>query len=86
MILFLTLLVTEPVTVDAPMRNTVVSAHTMATTRHPLLSRLAEALKVVATAVRRPRLSGWDMADARMQECDPLGELTRHLTPPPIGF
>jgi len=86
MTLFLTLLVTEPVPLEAHTRNTIASADTIATTRRPLLSRLSAALKVATASLRRPRLTGWDMSDVRTQERDPLGELTRHLTPPPIGF
>ena len=86
MTLFLTLFVTEPLTLEAHRRNTIASADTIATTRRPLLSRLSTALKVAAASLRRPHLMGWDMSDVRMQKRDPLGELTRHLTPPPMGF
>jgi hypothetical protein len=86
MTLSLVLLVAEPPATDTSTRNTRRAADTGATTRPPLLPRLWEALQVAVAALRRLRLTSWDMADVRTQEREPLGELVRHLSPPPIGF
>jgi hypothetical protein len=44
------------------------------------------ALKALTASFRRQRVFSWDIADIRTQERDPLEELTRHLTLPPLGF
>lgn len=86
MLPLLTFLVSDRDIVKPHPCEVVVSKGARGTTWHALLSRLAGALKAVSASRRHPRLIGWDMADVRTQERDPLGELARHLTLPPLGF
>ena len=82
----LTFLLSDPVTLEAHPCDGVVPQVEILTTRRPLMSGLMAALKVLTTSFRRQRVFSWDSADTRTQERDPLGELTRHLTLPPLGF
>ncbi len=82
----LTFLLSDPVTLEAHPCDRVVPQVEMVTTRRALMSCLMAALKVLTASFRRQRVLSWNIADTRTQERDPLGELTRHLTPLPLGF
>lgn len=82
----LTFLVSDPVTLESHPCDAIVPQVEMVTTRRPLMSGLMAALKPLTASFRRRRVFSWDIADTRTQERDPLGELTRHLTLPPLGF
>ena len=85
-LLTLTSLVSTHDVVEPRPCNVPVSRSATSRTRRTLLSRVARACKGLAASRRHPRLHGWEMADFRTQDRDPLGELTRHLTLPPLGF
>ena len=82
----LTFLLSDPVTLEAHPCDGVVPQVEMVTTRRRLMSGIMAALKALTKSFRRQRVFVWDIADTRTQERDPLGELTRHLTPLPLGF
>ena len=82
----LTFLLSDPVTLEAHPCDGVVPQVEMVTTRRRLMSGLMAALKALTASFRRQRVFSWDIADTRTQERDPLGELTRRLTLPPLGF
>ncbi len=82
----LTFLLSDPVTLEAHPCDGVVPQVEMLTTRRRLMSGLMAALKALTASFRRQRVFSWDIADIRTQERDPLAELTRHLTLPPLGF
>ncbi len=82
----LTFLLSDPVTLEAHPCDGVVPQVEMVTTRRPLMSGLLAARKALTASFRRQRVFSRDIADTRTQERDPLGELTRHLTMPPLGF
>ena len=82
----LTVLLSDPVTLEAHPCDGVVPQVEMVTTRRRLMSGLMAALKALTASFRRQRIFSWEIAGTRTQERDPLGELTRHLTPLPLGF
>lgn len=82
----LTFLLSDPVTIEAHLCDGVVPQVEMVTTRRRLMSGIMAALKALTASFRRQRVFIWDIADIRTQERDPLEELTRHLTLPPLGF
>ncbi len=86
MLPLLTLLVSDPITLEAHPCDAIVPQGEMGTPRRPLMSGLLAALKALTASFRRQRVFSWDIADTRTQERDPLGELTRHLPLPPLGF
>ena len=86
MLLLLTFPVSDPVTLEAHPCDAIVPQVEMVTTRRPLMSGLLAARKALTASFRRQRVFSWDIADTRTQERDPLGELTRHLPLPPLGF
>ena len=82
----LTFLLSDPVTLEAHPCDGVVPQDEMVTTRRPLMSGLLAARKALTASFRRQRVCSRDIADTRTPERDPLGELTRHLPLPPLGF
>ncbi len=86
MLPLLTLLVSDPITLEAHPCDAIVPQGEMGTPRRPLMSGLLAARKALTASFRRQRVFSWDIADTRTQERDPLGELTRHLPLPPLGF
>ncbi len=81
-----TVLLSDPITLEAHPCDAIVPPGEMVTPRRPLMAGLLAALKAVTASFRRQRVFSWDIADPRTQERDPLGELTRHLPLPPLGF
>ena len=79
-----------------PIANQTVSARPVeslgrqqdmsATTRRPLLSRVAMAFKALSLRSWQGWLASRKAADPRTQEHDPLADLIRQLPIPPLSF